>query len=364
MKIVDLSQRSEAWFAWRRQGVTASVVAAVLGYDEHKTPWQAWAEYIGRAGLEEYYAYAEFWRGVEPADLSRNPHVIRGQRREDWVRQRFEARHDEVLLPFCVESTDNPIFRVSLDGLTTPGIPAELKAPALSTFLDILKYGRVSEAYLRYWPQVQMQIYATDADHGYLCFLCVEAGAGRDYIEFRIERDETFIREEMIPEVEAFWSLVQKRKEPPKDPCRDVFIPAVDDLGEWRQAVDAIRLIEAERERYKALLEQTDSTLKDKKQVLRSLMSDYRMAFAFDLQVTRFTRAGSIDYKQIVEERLQLSDSELEAYRRLPGNEQLKLTNKKPPKEVREEEARRRATWEQLIRNATNERVAVGFESW
>jgi len=364
MKIVDLSQRSEAWFNWRRQGITASVMAAVLGYDEHKTPWQAWAEYVGKAGLEAYFGYTEFWRGVEPADLSRNPHIMRGQRQEDWVRQRFEARHDEILMPFCVESTENPFIRVSLDGLTSDGIPAELKAPALSTYQDILTYGRVSEAYLRYWPQVQTQIYATEADHGYLCFLCVEAGAGEDYIEFRIERDETFIRDEMLPAAEAFWALVRKRKTPPQDPRRDIFIPAINDLEAWRNAVDAWRRLAKERERCNALLEQVDDELADQKDRLRALMGDYRSAFAFDLQVTRYTRAGSIDYKRIVEDRLQLSDSELESYRRPPSREQLTLTNKKPDKAVREAEARRREAWEKMLGAMAGEKQAVGFESW
>lgn len=43
MKIVNLSQRTPAWLAWRAQGVTASEAAVILNRSPYQTPWRLWA---------------------------------------------------------------------------------------------------------------------------------------------------------------------------------------------------------------------------------------------------------------------------------------------------------------------------------
>ena len=72
MKVVNLSQRSPEWLAWRSQGVTASEAAAIVGRSPYKTLWRLWAE---KTGL------------CEPDDLSANPFVQRGLQCEDQVRR-------------------------------------------------------------------------------------------------------------------------------------------------------------------------------------------------------------------------------------------------------------------------------------
>ena len=339
--IVDIRQRSPEWYVWRRQGITASTVAAVLGYDEHKTPWRVWAEYLGK---------------IDPEDLSRNPHVRRGILGEDAVRQAFEDRHNEVAIPACVESDENPVFRASLDGLSLTGVPVEMKCPARSTHNEVKAYGRVSEPYLRYWPQVQHQIYTAGADHGYLCFLN-ESDTEEPYIEFRIERDETFIRDEMIPLVLDFWHRIQKKKEPPRDPQRDVFIPEGDDITAWLVSVESYRQAKADIDARMAEVEALKETLKALEEKLGGLMGDFRTAYAFGLQVTRFGRAGTIDYKKIVQERLpNLTDSELEAYRRAPGKPQMRITEKTTPsEEVASREAQAREQHANAVRSINAE---------
>lgn len=43
MKVIDVSQRSDAWRQWRLQGVSASEAAIVMNRSPYKTPWRLWA---------------------------------------------------------------------------------------------------------------------------------------------------------------------------------------------------------------------------------------------------------------------------------------------------------------------------------
>src|SRR5690606_258328 len=135
MKIIDLSQRDDLWKDWRRQGITASDAAILLGRSPYKTLWRLWAEKTGYATEE---------------DLSGNPLVQQGIRNEDLARQAFEARHDDLLLPVCVESIKHPLMRASLDGLRENGEPVELKCPSKATWEQVCAKGEDSDAFQLY----------------------------------------------------------------------------------------------------------------------------------------------------------------------------------------------------------------------
>ena len=44
MHIINLDQRTDAWKAWRNQGITATDSTVILGASPYKTPWRLWAE--------------------------------------------------------------------------------------------------------------------------------------------------------------------------------------------------------------------------------------------------------------------------------------------------------------------------------
>ena len=119
MNIVNIIQRTPAWHIWRAAGITASESAAILNRSPYMTPWRLWAERSGVAPAE---------------DLSTKPCVQRGIALEDEARQRFEERHDTILLPACVESSEYPVLRASLDGLSNADEPVELKIPMERTY--------------------------------------------------------------------------------------------------------------------------------------------------------------------------------------------------------------------------------------
>ena len=147
MKIVNLPQRGDDWLEWRREGLTASNAAVLLDRSPYKTRWRLWAEKTGYA---------------READPGTNPLVRRGIENEDRARRAFEEKHDDTLLPVCVESRRHPLMRASLDGLGEDGTPVELKCPGASVWQTVCSAKTDSEAYRLHCPQVQHQLLVGD----------------------------------------------------------------------------------------------------------------------------------------------------------------------------------------------------------
>ena len=230
MNVINVSQRTPEWAAWRAGGVTASEAAVILGRSPYKTPWRLWAERTGVAAAE---------------DLSAKPCVQRGIALEDQARQGFEDRHSTILLPLCVQSDEHPILRASLDGLSNEDEPVELKIPMDRTYQLVASQGEQSVAYQLYWVQLQFQILVTDAARGWLVF--DPCRAGTPALEFAIPRDETFLRTELIPACLQFWEAITKGKAPEPDPQRDLYLPVADELAQWMAAASEYRELAAER---------------------------------------------------------------------------------------------------------------------
>ena len=114
MKVINVSQRSDAWRQWRAQGVSASEAAVIMNRSPYKTPWRLWAEKTGLV-LEQ--------------DFSNNPLNPRGIQQEPVALQHFEDKHGVLLLPLCGESNRYPLMRASFDGLSEGNEPVEIKCP-------------------------------------------------------------------------------------------------------------------------------------------------------------------------------------------------------------------------------------------
>ena len=298
MKITDVIQRTPQWERWRAQGVTASEAAIVLGRSPYKTPWRLWAERTGIA---------------RAADLSANPQVQRGNALEDAARRAFEERHDTLLLPLCGESEEHPVLRASFDGIADDGAPVELKVPAESTFAEVAKRQTEAPAFRLYWPQVQHQLYVADAGQGWLAFY-----GGRDkLLAFPVERDEGFITGELVPACLTFWEAIAKRKEPPRDPARDLYVPVGRALDEWSMLAGEYRDLLRERARLDALVKSNRSALDRLETGLLAQMGEFLAAEAAGLKVTRFLQSGAIDYRKALKALVpDLDPAELETYRR------------------------------------------------
>ncbi|WP_207462126.1 lambda-exonuclease family protein [Azospirillum sp. SYSU D00513] len=322
MKIVNVRQGSAEWLAWRDKGVSASDMAIILGLSPYKSLWRLWAE---KAGV------------VPPEDLSGNMFVAHGKRSEPAVRRWFESKHDTMLLPACAESSDTPIIRASFDGLSDDGIPVELKAPSDAVFDDVVALREDADAYRLYACQVQTQIYVSGMDHGYLVFgRVVETETGElvveEALEFRIDRDEAFVAT-MIQKATAFMDAVARKKEPAKDPARDLYAPLSDtDQAAWNAAAAEYKAAEAEIEALKARITEQKAKQDDAEKRMVTLMGQFAQADAGGIQIKRYLQKGNVNYTTFLADRkINVSEQDLDKYRGAT-QERVKVTIQKPKK--------------------------------
>jgi putative phage-type endonuclease len=306
MKIIDVAQRTPDWDRWRAQGITASESAVILGRSPYKTPWRLWAE---RTGL------------ARPADLSRNPHVARGNRLEDAARQWFEQAYDTVLMPICAESEQEPLLRASFDGINDAGEPVELKVPSERVFREVETDGRAAGAYRLYEPQVQHQLYVAGADKGWLVFYL----DAQNQLAFELDRDPTLIRA-IVARGKAFWQAIVEHEEPDKDPVRDLFVPTGVQLQEWAALAGRYRRIQQEARTLDADLKRRKADLDQIQTQLVAMMGEALIAESAGLRITRFCAKGSVDYPALLEALLPgLEPDAVEGFRRKPS-ERVRVT--------------------------------------
>ncbi len=308
MNVIDLNQRSDEWLTWRSLGITATDVPVILGLSPYKTPWQLWAEKIGR---------------INPPDLSGNPNVQRGIALEDEARQMAEARYGEVLLPLCGECSQWDVLRASFDGLDSLEQPYEFKAPSKTVWDDLETHGTNSATFRLYEAQVHTQMVVAGAKIGRLIFYR-EDGSDQDFeIRLTSEREN-----EILTAAKQFWELITTKTPPELDPNRDWFIPDTGtDRFKWEAYADAWR---SQQHRIKKLKDELKALEKDQKDVQRSmtkLMGAFKRADIGGVKVTRFEKAGSIDYLAYLTDTFPDKDvsSELESYRK-PTRAEVRFT--------------------------------------
>src|SRR5664280_328542 len=300
MKVINVSQRSDAWRVWRAQGMSASEAAIIMGRSPYKTPWRLWSEKTVLV--------------LEQA-LDNNPLIRVGIEAEAKALQHFEEQHAVLLLPLCGESERYPLLRASFDGLSEDNEPVEIKCPHETTFLDVLLNREQSVAYQLAWCQVQQQLLVAEAERGFLSFY----HQGQT-VEFVIQRDEVFLTK-LIATAMDFWSALKSGKEPNKDPERDLFLPQGPAEQQWRQLAAHYRQNVLQRDDLKTQLKALDVQQADLEQQLVALMGDYLTAEHSGLRINRFQVQGPIDYKAALHDLLpDVSETALASYRKKPSD--------------------------------------------
>lgn len=296
MRGVNVVPRTPAWHAWRNQGVTATDACVLLGSDPDKTLWQLWAEKVGL---------------VSPPDLSRNPHVRRGIELEPTARRKYEQACGTMLLPVCGESEEHPVIRASCDGIDDDGAPVEIKCPSPGVFKEAKEKREESEVYRRYFPQVQQQVYVAAAPHGVLALYCED-----ELLALPVPRDDALIAE-LVGKALGFWDAIQKRREPDKDPERDVYVPTGPALGVWIEVAEAYRALETRRGAQESELTAIAERQKALQDRLLALMGNFAHGAAAGIKVTRYLQRGNVDYGKLLKEHApQIGPELMERYRR------------------------------------------------
>lgn len=294
MKIINLTQEGDEWLAWRNKGVTATDAVILLGRSIYKTVWRLWAEKTGY---------------MKPVDLSLNPIVRNGVESEPVAREAFENHINDICMPICAESSVNSLFRASLDGITSDGCPVEIKCPSQKTWHEVSTEGEQSAAYKMYYVQVQHQLLVTGSQKGYLVF----------YFEGQLKIFDIYADKPLLKKLLAlaidFYQSVMDKKEPTKDPEKDLYVPQGDDANQWIYLAEKYRVIEAKSDKLNAQLKELNSQKKPLLEEMQTLMGEYLHADYCGLMVTRYAVSGRINYEQYLKDQNSYDSDLLEKYR-------------------------------------------------
>lgn len=302
MHIINLDQRTDAWKAWRNQGVTATDSTVILGASPYKTPWRLWAEKVGK---------------ILPPDLSKNPNVQRGVALEEEARLLFQNKHLTCVMPACAECDVDSIFRASFDGLTPLNEPVEFKCPGEKVLMEVRTEGLKAKTVQMYSVQVQHQMLVSGSNRGWLVFY---DSTTKELIEFEIQRDETIIKR-LLAEGRKFYECVTKKIEPPKDPLRDAFLPAEgEERMRWIAAARDFAQADREIEALQARINQLTVSRDEAKEKLIGMMGNNALADFAGVSLTRSAVKGRVDYAKLLEKVVgrEPTEEEIESVRNKP----------------------------------------------
>jgi putative phage-type endonuclease len=187
MKIVDLTQGSDDWRAFREKGIGASDASCLVG----KNPWK---------NMEKLYL--EKTMGVIPFS---NAAMDRGIDLEPKAREEMEKRLGIKLLPLCAIHDEFDFIRASFDGINIEKKTLiEIKCPGPKDHAEAVN-GRVPP---KYKYQLQWQLLIT----GYEIMT---------YVSFDGEKSELVdvpadpeLQKHLIVKAKDFWQAVLDKKLP------------------------------------------------------------------------------------------------------------------------------------------------------
>jgi len=193
----------EEWLQARRQFLTASDVAAVLGEDERRGPFQVWAEKVHGYTQEELRIMRR-GRRMEP--------VIAEEYVEETGRQVFEPEPYTLVVHPSIPWLASTLDRTT-EGCPLNPAPAEGRAP-----LELKNVAGVKAADWREEPptgyQIQLQIQLSCTGDAWGSLAAMIGGLSLAWKD--LLRHERFLAA-AFPRLEAFWLQVQRREAPEAD---------------------------------------------------------------------------------------------------------------------------------------------------
>ena len=281
--ILKLVQGSTEWHAHRQMMRNASESAAVLGISPWVTPYQLWLLKTGRK--------------TQPTNAA----MSHGTAMEPAARSAYELQTGNVMQPLVMQDGD---YSASLDGITLQGgLIVEVKCPVRGRNSTLWREAEAGQVPGHYAAQVQHQLMVSGAATAHLWIFDGEQGLLRT-----IERDEA-----AMVAIRAAWDAFQPFLD------RDIPPPLVDadtvhrDDAVWAKAAQEYALA-------KRAAQASDEALERAKEALVALAAHPREQGA-GVSVTRFWKAGAVDYKRVVE----LKGLDLEQYRG-KGREEVRVT--------------------------------------
>ncbi len=271
--IVNLVQGSAEWLAYRRTMRNASESPAVIGVSPWCSPYQLWLLKTGRAEAQV------------------NEAMRRGTALEPAARAAYEERTGHVMQPLVLQ---DGAYSASLDGITLDGgLIVEIKVPMRGRQSSLWRDVQAGRLPGHYGVQVQHQLMVSGAGGAHLWVF-----DGQDGLLLLVPRDETTMAA-IRQGWDAFQPFLDQDRPPPLSDADTV----VRQDEAWAQAAQ-------EYVRAKAAAQVSDDALERAKDALVGLARHPREQGA-GVAVTRFWKAGSVDYKKVP----QLAGVDLEPYR-------------------------------------------------
>jgi putative phage-type endonuclease len=271
--ILKLVQGTAEWHAHRAQSRNASETPAVLGVSPWQTPYGLWLLRTGRVT-----------QVVTPA-------MTHGTELEPAARAAYEKLTGQILEPLVLQEGD---YSASLDGITLDGeLILEIKVPFKGRASELWKSVAAGEVPAHYWWQVQHQLMVASAALAHLYVFDGQEGLLLDVTP----KPETW------PQITKAWNDFQKFLDSDTPPPLTERDTRVRTDSEWQVAATAY--VQAKR-----LADEAATTLDAAKAALIGLAAHTSESGA-GVKVTRFLKAGSVEYKKIPE----LKGVDLEQYR-------------------------------------------------
>lgn len=184
--IVDVTPDTPEWEQERRNSIGASDVPAILGLSPWGTPLSV---YRAKMGVPDDFDPELAFIGHEEERTM-----------ENWILKFRTADIPRVLPPFMARSREYPWLHASFDRLADhEGLlaPIQMKTAHQYTGKDW-----ENGIPLVVQAQIQAEILVLDAPFGW----AVVFVGGRKFYLRRVERDDKFINEYLLPETERFWT--------------------------------------------------------------------------------------------------------------------------------------------------------------
>ena len=190
---MDLVQDTDAWHQWRKSGIGASEIAAVMGVCPYSTRHAVWMVKTGRSKGFAGNSFTEHGKALEAA-----------------ARARYEIQTMRDMVPSCATHPTFTMCLASLDGWNAEEKRIlEIKCPKTRTVIDAALAGKVAEHYI---PQCQFQLGVAGGDE--LDFFVYHEEAKQDAIV--IVKPDLELQAKMFIAAEDFWkNYVLTDIEPP-----------------------------------------------------------------------------------------------------------------------------------------------------
>lgn len=269
--LIKLQQGSEEWLLLRRQKVTASDAAVVMGVG-FTTPRKRWMEKMGLLEVKKTLA------------------MDYGSSKEEEDRQAFCKTHGLWMEPAVFVSDKYPWMMASLDGIT-PEHDAILETKRTSKFNHLTaKSGKIPEIY---WPQIQHQLICCDVTRAYY-----QSCWQDERVVVEVFRDDVYCGE-LLAQEEIFWKCVSENEAPELIQGDYTYRDDEDFLRLASVTAESARELEAAKKRYEA----------NRQQLIK--MAGTESCVGGGVTVRHGLSKGSISYKDIPE----LKNVDVEKYR-------------------------------------------------